>query len=134
MRVAEVSVTHAQILTLHTTPITIIEAPADGKFIQVISAVLVNDWTANYTATSPILALEYAVGVASVATVSDSDTFVASTGDLAIKLSITGTLGTKSEINALPVLLTNTGGAFSDGNAANVWRVRLTYVIIDAGW
>jgi len=145
--VASVTLTDAQIKTLPTLGFEVIAAQGSGKMIQIISANLSFNWTADYNidgdevmnllhwnsganssntlieSGSQVTAL-LAGGASKVATLS---TYQLSGG------TFNGVVDTRTNYNNDPVYLfiTRGGGALTGGNAANTLKVTVYYVVVD---
>lgn len=132
IRYATVNLTNAQVLALRATPIEVIAQPGAGKFIEVLSGVLVFDRTAAYTESADNLQLKYVDGSGSAASNTIETTgFLDAAGDAIIKFgpAANDALFTAAgELSNAKVVIHNTGdGEYGGGNAANVVRVKVAY-------
>lgn len=129
---AEVALTNAQVLALRATPITLVAAPGAGLVLQLLSAVLIFDYTGAYTETADNLAIKYTNGSGAAASQTIETTgFLDATSDQirnaqpAIDVAM---------VSNAALVLHNTGdGEFGGGNAANVLRVKVAYRVHTTG-
>lgn len=128
-----VNVSHASILTLGTTAVSLVPAPGAGKYIDVIAASFYFDYTTAYTGTSD-LRLYYTnrtTGAAASPTI--QRTFLTTaTADTLLRLTgtIDNTTDTTGVVNGPVVLQTITGANFASGNASNSLRITVNYRIV----
>lgn len=138
LRYARVSLTNAQVLQLHLTPVTIVAAPGAGKYIDVIGGQVIFDRTAAYTAgASDDLRLYYtsrATGPAASGVIeTTTPDLLDATADVIVNFA-GAVVDTNPPTTDAAVVLQNTSGvAFGSGNASNALIVVVLYRIQETG-
>lgn len=128
--VAQVNLTNAQVLALHTTPVTIVAAPGAGKIIEVLGVVVSFDYTGAYTGGSA-MRLWYGsrvAGSAASASMTASGLLVSVSADVTRRFAGTPD-DTDVSVNAA-VVAQLAGAAFGGGNAANAVRIQVKYRVV----
>lgn len=130
IRTATVALTNAEILALAASPKELVAAPGADKVIEFVGAIIVFDWTADYTETADNMDIKYSGGNPVSETI-ESTGFVDAGADAVIN-----SVPVKDVIMAAntALVLDNIGdGEFGGGNAANTWSVRITYRVHTLG-
>jgi len=142
VKVASVTVSSADILSLHTTGKEVIAAPGAGKFIRVIAAVYSLDYNSAAYSGSGHVRLHYQASTYNTALADDANCswrdpaatlLLTQTADRVIACTNAGTIGytaTASDyLNKGVYLLAS--GAYTAGNSPV--RARVFYLIVDTG-
>lgn len=139
-RKTNVSLTQANIIAMGVTPVEILPAASAGTYYLIDSVELIHTYsTAAYTGGGDVQ-LQYDSGAVAVVLFADTVVTAASSGQWVIKPTIydldasTGTgqgFATAGAV-AKSVTITNAGGAFAAGNAANIIKVSVTYRVVTA--
>lgn len=136
-KTARVVLTNAQVLALRATPITLAPAPGAGKFLELVSAVLLFDRTAVYTETADNLAIKYTDGSGQAASEAiESTGFLDAATDAIMPVKpVSSAVILKAACENAPLVLHNTGdGEFGGGNAANIVTALVVYREITTGF
>lgn len=126
-----VTLTNAQILALHSTPVTLVAAPGVGRYVDVISISLVFKYTATYANPQDVRCYwgTAATGNACSPTITGSG-FFSATADTAIRVAGVPDNTNPPATNLAIVLRQIKGGAMTGGNASNSIRVIIHYRIV----
>ena len=126
-----VTLTNAQVLTLATTPVTLVAAPGIGKYVDVIAVSLVFDYTGAYSSVGDVRCYwgSRHAGNACSATITASGFFDAS-ADKAIRVSGVPDNTNPPVTNLAVVLQKATAAEMAGGDAANTVRVVIHYRIV----
>lgn len=131
------SITNAEMLALRATPKELVAAPGAGKVLELLSIVLLFDYTGAYTETADNMAVKYenGSGVAASETI-EATGFVDATADtLTIGVAKNDVIVAKSGCENKALVLHNTGGdEYGGGNAANSIRFKVAYRVHTTGW
>jgi len=134
---AEVTITNAQMLALRATPKELVAAPAAGKVLEFVSAVLIFDRTAAYTESDDNLAVKYdsGSGVQVSQTIEASGFVDAAVDTMTTAIPKPDVIAAKTASEVKSLVLHNTGdGEFGGGDAANVVRVKVAFRRHTTGW
>jgi hypothetical protein len=127
--------TNADILTLGSTPVTVVPAPGAGYYVDVISVNLIFNYTAAYTSGGN-MRLFYgtaATGNAASALITASGLLVSVTADAIERVSGVPDSTDPPTTNLAVVLATVTGVNFATSTAGNTLRVVVNYRIVRTG-
>src|SRR6185503_11089779 len=127
---ASVTLTQAQILALHATPITLITAPGPGLAISVLKISLVNVFNTTAFAGGGLVSVRYKTSNVNALTSTIDTTFV--TAGATSVASLYGQNGgaaldviAASNISNTAVEITNATGVFTGGNAASKIKISI---------
>lgn len=137
LKLANVSLTNANVLNLRATPITLVAAPGAGKVIEFVSATLLFDRVGAYTESADNLAIRFVDGSGLIVSQAIEMTgFIDAAADaVTVALPKVDPLGVKTLCENVALVLHNTGdGEFGGGNAANALRVRTVYRVHPTGF
>jgi len=139
LRVADVTVTNAEIKALRATPKLLVAAPGAGKTIQFVAATILMDYGTNVLAeTADNLAIRYVDGSGVIASQAIEMTgFIDQSADMLTNvLPKIDIIGTKAQLENTALVLHNTGDGEFTGNAGNdtVLRVRIAFRILTTGF
>jgi hypothetical protein len=136
VRVAEVTVTSAELLALRATPKTIVAAKGAGKMIVFHSAIVLADNGTAYVVGTNDLAFRYNNTTGDVVSQTiDTAGLLDSTSDIVSFVGpvATDTKSPKADVENTPLVLHNTGaGELTTGTG--VVRVKCWYSIVTTGW
>lgn len=131
----QIALTNAQVLALHTTPITIVAAPQAGYYIDVISVSIAFHYVGAYTVNSADdLALYWGNRYSGNRASSTIETtgLLTATADKVTRVQ--GTPDPTEPQRATALVIQNTSGiAFGGGNALDVVYVNVEYRIVKSG-
>lgn|SRR5574341_554601 len=123
--------TNAQVVALRATPVTVVAAPGAGKFAEFVSALLVFNRTAAYTAgAGDDLAFRFNNTTGTVVATAEATGFLTAAGDAVTFAtpSAAPNVTAAGELSNGSIVLHNSGVAeFGAGNAANTVKVVVTY-------
>lgn len=137
---ATVSLTQANIQAMGVTPVTLLAAASAGTYYVIDQVEFIHTYsTAAYTGGGDVT-LQYDSGAVAIIDFADTIITAASSSNTLSKPTIynldasTGTAEGFAVVGATAksVTITNAGGAFAGGNAANIAKLRLTYRVITA--
>ncbi len=137
---ATVSLTQANIQAMGVTPVEILAAAAAGTYYVVDQVEVIHTYaTAVYTGGGDVQ-LQYDSGAVAIVLMADTIVTAASSSKTVMKPTIynldasTGSAEGFAVAGAVAksVTITNAGGAFAAGNAANIVKIRVTYRTITA--
>ena len=126
--------TDAQVLTLGSTPVTVVPAPGAGYYVDVIGVTVIFNYTATYS-NGANMALFYGTRQNALASASITASGLLTSVSADHMFRATGTTA-NSDIpvtNVAVVFGTLTGVNFTGGNAANSVRVVVNYRIVKTG-
>jgi hypothetical protein len=135
-----VSLTQANIIAMGVTPVEILAAASAGTYYVIDQVEFIHTYsTAAYTGGGDVQ-LQYDSGAVAIALFADTIITAASSSNTVVKPTLYGldaSTGTSEGFAvagavAKSVTITNAGGAFADGNAANIAKLRITYRVITA--
>lgn len=129
------TLTHAQLLAINLTPVTVVPAPGAGYYVDVISVNLAFNYTTAYTGGSD-LRLFYGsrgAGNAASAAITASGLLVSVTADAINRVSGVPDNTDPPTTNLAVVIQGTTAAVFASGNAANTLRVVVNYRIVATG-
>ena len=136
LRLAEVSLSSADILALRATPKTLVAAPGTGLLLEFVGAVLILDATATaYVESTANLAVKYTNGSgAQVSDTIEATGFIDQTADtMTTARAKQDAIVAKTGCENKALVLHNLGAAeYTTGTG--VIRVKLTYRIWSTGW
>ena len=123
--------TNAQVLALGQTQVTVVTAPGQGKYIDVIGVALIFDYTAAYSsvANAKLYYGRREAGNAASAQITGSGFFDAS-ADTIIRVAGVPDNTNPPTTNVAVVIGTTTGANMAGGNASNAIRVVVNYRIV----
>jgi hypothetical protein len=136
LRVAQVAISSAQVLTFDTIPVTLVPAPGAGNFIEFLSLVLIYDFNSIPYAVGDNLAVFYTnasgptLGNFDAQSLSESSDQVFTFVNTASIIDTTPSTATLL-VNTPLVLAANLGGPFTLGNSP--LTVRVSYRIHPTG-
>jgi ribose 5-phosphate isomerase RpiB len=137
---ATVSLTQANIIAMGVTPVQILAAASAGTYYVVDLVEVIHTYsTAAYTGGGDVQ-LQYDSGAVAITLFADTIVTAASSSNVVAKPTIyaldasTGSSEGFAIAGAVAksITITNAGGAFAAGNAANIIKVRLTYRLVTA--
>jgi len=135
IKYAAVSIKAAQVKAIRATPIELVAAPAAGKVLEFLSAVLMLDYGSEvFTESSDNLAVKYTNGSGAAASETiESGSFIDAAADTVIKAeAVKDTI----MVVAAALVLHNTGDGEIAGNASedSVLRVKVAYRVHTTGF
>ena len=146
IKVAEVTLTNAQIITLPTVPVVIVPAPGIGNIVSFITAVVLLDTSAGVYTNGPTgtdSGMAFSTGVFDVSTyglqgnyglqakgIQVFGQFVQWNSDLGLAPSLI--LGSLSDFEnkSIEIYISSTNGNLTGGNTANTMKVIVCYLPI----
>ncbi len=137
---ATISLTQANIVAMGVTPVQLLAAAGAGTYYVIDQIEFIHTYsTSAYTGGGDV-AVQYSSGSVVIADFADTIITAASSSNVVVKPTIyalddtTGTSEGFATAGAVAksVTITNAGGAFAAGNAANIAKLRLTYRVITA--
>jgi len=134
-RVAEVTVSSAELLALRATPKTIVSAPGAGKMVVFHSALVIADNGTAYVVSTNDMAFRHGTAGDIVSQTIDTAGLLDSTSDIVsyVAADATDTKSPKADVENTALTLHNTGaGEFTTGTG--VVRVKCWYSIVVTGW
>lgn len=137
LRYVAVSIGPAAIATLRATPVTLAAAPGAGLVLELVSAVLLLDYTAPaFTETADNLAIRFSNGTGVIVSQAIETTgFIDQTGDTSTTaLAKIDAIAAKAGCENLPLVLHNTGDGEFAGSGGSTLRVKIAYRVHVSGW
>jgi hypothetical protein len=134
---AEVTIAAAAVATLRATPVELVPAPGAGYVLELLSAILLLDYTAPaYTETADNLAIKYENGSGlQVSETIEMTGFIDQTGDMVTnarpKLDL---IGTKAQTENKALVLHNTGDGEFGNSGGSPLRVKIAYRRLPTGF
>ena len=123
---ATITLTHAQVLALNTTPITLVASPGAGKMILLHKFIAVGELVTPYTGSGSVGLQTNGVNqgvITGTALISGSVTHAAQAPSMPY---------TAVDISNSALVIVATGAGFTGGNAANKFSVKVWYTIENA--